>query len=84
MVVRNGVKHRICSLYVPISSLYVPMRMSVHVCAHLLYSVLQLLRRIHHAYVDLTANPFFTFGASIKSERFDSAVEVAVTAFSRT
>ncbi len=45
---------------------------------------MQLLRRVHHAYVDLTANPFFTYGAPIRSDRFDAAVEAAVAAFGKT
>jgi hypothetical protein len=44
---------------------------------------LQVLRRMHAQYVDLASNPFFAFGMPIKSQKFDAAVEAAVTSYGR-
>ncbi len=43
----------------------------------------QVLRRIHHAYVESASNPFFTFGAPVTCAKFDQAVEAAVAAFGK-
>lgn len=46
-------------------------------------TVSRVLRRIHHAYVDVASNPFFTFGAPLQSSKFDHAVEAAVAGFGK-
>jgi hypothetical protein len=38
---------------------------------------------MHAQYVDLASNPFFAFGMPIKSQKFDAAVEAAVTSYAR-
>lgn len=47
-------------------------------------SLSKVLRRLHGLYVDVTSNPFHSFGLPIKSAKFDAAVDMLVSAYSKS